>query len=70
MSPQTRHGELSVYDSGLAQGIEGIAPTVKRQYMTRLLEVAVFLLASAWGFQVFSLWVKFLQWGTLLEIPQ
>ena len=70
MSPQARHGELDVYDSGLAQGMEGIVPTVKRQHMTRLLEVAVFLLATVWGLQVFGLWVKFLQWGTLLEFPQ
>ena len=70
MAPQVRHGELSVYDGGLAQGMEGIVPTVKRQYVTRLLEIAVLLLATVWGFQVFSLWVKFLQWGTLLEIPQ
>jgi len=70
MSPQARQSELSIYEGGLTPDLEGIVPSVRGKVLSRVLEVAVLLLVCAWGFQVFSLWVGFLKWGTLLQMPQ
>ena len=67
MSMQARHEGL---DFDVARGVEGVIPSLRWRYVTRLLEVTVWLLVTVFGIQMFGLWVKFLQWGTLLQFPQ
>ena len=70
MPLEARHDDISVYESDATQSLGGVVPTLKWRYVTRLLEVTVWLLMAVWGIQVFTMWVKFLQWGTLIDFPQ
>jgi len=70
MPLEARHDDLSIHDTDVAQSVGGVIPSLKWRYVTRLLEVTVWLLMAVWGVQVFMLWVKLLQFGTLIDFPQ